>query len=223
MMTLGFPGNIQKIVTKLRRWQTAAWAVFFFLAPLLALAAGIDKVLNIVALIIIFLLFIGCVLLIPRSELIVFHRFTLWVFLLGFLLNTWYELLHSIFYTHFTSPGYTYPELVAMLIGSAVADGFISIELFLAVTIFRRGKWRWAWPWRHRDVLFVVTLALGVQILAELVALSTGEWAYNSAMPIIPVLGVGLTPTLQMPLLILPTLWLAQRVTQPLKEQKCTQ
>jgi hypothetical protein len=31
-------------------------------------------------------------------------------------------------------------------------------------------------------------------------------------MPLIPGLGVGLTPAIQMPLLMLPTLWLAQRL-----------
>ena len=212
MTGLGFSTNIRRIITGLRRWQTAVWAVFFLLAPALALAAGIDKTLNIVSLIIIFLLFVGCVLLVPASELAAFHRFTVWVFLFGFLLNTWYELLHSVFYTHFTEPGYTYPELVAMLLKSAVADGFISLGLLLAVTVFRRGNWQWTMPWDRKDVSFVVTLGLGVQILAEIIALNSGEWAYNAAMPVIPVLDVGLTPTLQMPLLILPTFWLAQRV-----------
>ena len=61
-------------------------------------------------------------------------------------------------------------------------------------------------------MLFVVVMALGMQLVGETVALRTGEWAYNAAMPIIPGLGVGLTPALQMPLLILPTLWLAHRV-----------
>ena len=175
---------------------------------------GIVKPLNIVGLIFILLLFVGCVLLVPTNELAAFYRFAFWVFIFGFLLNTWYELLHSVFYTHFTEPGYTYPELVLMLVESVIADGFISLNLLLAVTVFRRGKWDWAspWNWRWRDVLFVVVVALGMQIVGEVVALSTDEWSYNAAMPLIPGLGVGLTPVLQMPLLILPTFWLAQRV-----------
>jgi hypothetical protein len=214
MMGFGTSASIQVMATKLRNRQTAALLLFFLLAPVLAPVAGVVKPLNIVALWVMFLLFAGCVLLIPVDELPTFYRFTLWVFLFGFLLNTWYELLHSVFYIHFTEPGYTYPELVLMLVGSAVADGFISLNLLFAVTVFRRGKWDWAspWSWNWRNVLFVVVVALGMQVIGETVALNTGQWAYNAAMPLLPGLGIGLTPALQMPLLILPTFWLAQRM-----------
>jgi len=57
-----------------------------------------------------------------------------------------------------------------------------------------------------------VVLSLGTQIVGEMVAINRGEWAYNDAMPLIPLLRVGLRPALQMPSLILPTFWLAQRV-----------
>ena len=61
-------------------------------------------------------------------------------------------------------------------------------------------------------MLFVVVMALGIQLVGATVAFRTGEWAYTEAMPIIPGLRVDLTPVLQMPLLILPPLWLAHRV-----------
>ena len=57
-----------------------------------------------------------------------------------------------------------------------------------------------------------VVLALGTQIVGEMVAINRGEWAYSDAMHFIPLLRVGLRPALQMPSLILPTFWLAQRV-----------
>jgi hypothetical protein len=204
----------QVLVSRFRNWQTVLFLLVFILASALALGMGIVKPLNIVGLIFILLLFVGCVLFVPANELAAFYWFALWVFIFGFLLNIWYELLHSVFYTHFTEPGYTYPELVLMLVESAIADGFISLNLLLVVTVFRRGEWDWASPrnWRWRDALFVIVVALGMQIVGEVVALSTDEWAYNAAMPLIPGLGVGLTPVLQMPLLILPTFWLAQRV-----------
>jgi len=213
--------NVRAAAPKLRNWQTILLLLLFLIAPVLAPVVGVVKPLNIVGLVIIFLLFVGSILLVPADELSAFYWFTLWVFLFGFLLNIWYELLHSVFYTHFTEPGYTYLELVTMLVESAIADGFISLNLLFAATVFRRGKWDWAssrnWSWKN--VLFVVVVALGMQIVGETVALHTGEWAYNAAMPLIPGLRVGLTPALQMPLLILPTFWLAQRVASSPTEE----
>ena len=206
--------DVHTVVTKLRDRRTVPVLFLFFLMPAFALLAEMNQTLNAVGLAFMFLLFILCVLLISVDELPAFYRFTLWVVAFGFLLNTWYELLHSIFYTHFTEPGYTYLELVYMIIESAIGDSFISLGLLFSVTLFRQGKWNWARPWARKDVLFVVVLALGIQVVVELVALDTGAWAYNEAMPLVPLLNVGLTPLLQMPLLILPTFWLAHRVAR---------
>ena len=200
---------------KLRNRHTVILLQVFFLSPVLVLSIGIDKALNIIGLCLMIVLFIGCVLLLPTDQLALFYRFAGWVLLFGFLLNVCYEVLHSPFYTHFTEPGYTYPELVVMLLTSAVADAFIALNLLFGVTVFRRGQWRWTLPWKWNNVLFVVIFALVGQVVGELVALNTGEWAYDAAMPLIPGLRVGLTPVLQMPLLILPTFWLAQRVICP--------
>jgi hypothetical protein len=186
------------MVAKLRSWQTVTLLFLFLLSPILALVAGMDKTLNIVALCILIILFVGCVLLLPVDQLTMFYGFAGWVLLFGFLLNVCYELLHSPLYTHFTEPGYTYPELVVMLLTSAVADAFIALTLLFAVTVFRRGQWRWALPWKWKNVLFVVIFALVGQVVGELVALNTGEWAYSAAMPLIPGLRVGLQPVLYM-------------------------
>ena len=37
-----------------------------------------------------------------------------------------------------------------------------------------------------------------VAVLIELWALQTGRWAYTGAMPLVPFLGAGLTPTIQL-------------------------
>lgn len=55
--------------------------------------------------------------------------------------------------------------------------------------------------------------ALGALVAVgnERLALSAGRWAYAPAMPLLPNLAVGLTPVLQMTLLLPLTLWLAGR------------
>ena len=96
---------------------------------------------------------------------------------------------------------------------SAAADAVISGALFVIVTLVRGGRWEWGSPWNWKAALFVVALALVGQTIGEVFALRTDRWSYGPFMPTIPVLGVGLTPLLQMPLMILITLWLAQRAT----------
>jgi hypothetical protein len=159
-----------------------------------------------------FVLYLICIGRVPKEELKEFYYFAAGVFFFGLLLNVAYELWHSVFYTHFTQPGYTYSELVAMLLGSAVGDGFLALIHLFVVTVLRRGRWQWQWPRDWKTLGFVILWALVVQIGIEIGALATGRWAYNSRMPVIPVLQVGLTPAIQMPLLMIPTLWLAQRL-----------
>jgi hypothetical protein len=96
-MNLGFSINSQAIATRLRNWQTILLLLFFMLAPAIAPVIGVVKPLNVVGLTLMFLLFAGSVLLVPATELPAFYRFSLWVFFFGFLLNVWYELLHSVF------------------------------------------------------------------------------------------------------------------------------
>jgi hypothetical protein len=44
-------------------------------------------------------------------------------------------------------------------------------------------------------------------VVVEIQALATGRWAYAPAMPVLPILGVGVSPLLQLPL----TSFLTQR------------
>ena len=47
----------------------------------------------------------------------------------------------------------------------------------------------------------IILAGIVVSIFIEYWGLGTGRWAYNSLMPIIPFLGIGLTPTIQLGLL----------------------
>ncbi len=64
-------------------------------------------------------------------------------------------------------------------------------------------------PWR--------LVALGIlgaitAVAVERVALAEGRWTYNSLMPIVPVVQVGLWPLLQMIVLPVLTAWLSERL-----------
>lgn len=197
---------------KLRRPGTQIFLGFFAVTLVVALFLQGVKLLNLIVLGSALLLALTCVALIPPAELTTFYRLTLWVFLFGFLLNVAYELLHSVLFDHFYMTDYTYPDLVIMLFEASVADGFILLSLLFAVTAVRGGRWEWQVPWRRSTVLLTLALAALGQTLGEIIALETGAWGYTEAMPRLPLLGVGLTPLLQMPLLVLPTFWLAQQL-----------
>lgn len=196
---------------KLRQPGTVAFAAALLLVLIGAAALHITTRLNTVASAMVFLVYVACVWLIPAGRLPGFHRMALWTFLTAVLLHVAYELTQSIFYTHFTQPGYTYVELVFMLWGATVGDGVIALALFFVVTVMRGGRWEWPWGWR--SVVLTMALALVVQVAVEIGALRAGLWAYNAQMPRLPVVNVGLAPALQMPLLMPLTLWLAAQVS----------
>ena len=198
--------------TKLRQTYTQIFLGFFAVTFVVALFLQRVQILNLIVLGSALLLALACVALIPPAKLTTFYRLTLWVFLFGFLLNVSYELLHSILFDHFYMIDYTYPDLVIMLFEASVADGFILLSLLFAVTVVHGGRWEWHVPWRWSTVLLTLALAALGQTVGEVIALETGAWGYTESMPRLPLLGVGLTPLLQMPLLVLPTFWLAQQM-----------
>lgn len=107
------------------------------------------------------------------------------VFLSAFFLNIVWENAHSYLYAHYRSGAIT--EII--LLKAAVFDACIILLatlLFLYVPPFRGRVWLVA------AALFIFAVGL------EMFALSTGRWAYNDLMPIIPALGVGLTPAIQL-------------------------
>ena len=59
-------------------------------------------------------------------------------------------------------------------------------------------------------ILVLVAVSVGI----ELYALETARWTYNSFMPIIPVVGVGLTPAVQLGLLGYASFKTAEHVIQ---------
>jgi len=79
-----------------------------------------------------------------------------------------------------------------ILLRAAVVDA-VMITLIATPFIF--------WPALNRRSWLIIIAGLIVAIALERFALSTGRWAYNDLMPIIPLLATGLTPTIQLGLL----------------------
>jgi len=201
----------QRLVTNFQHPGTAVILIVMLVALIAVVVIPAGSTLNAVFLVASSALFLACLSLITPDELGDFYRFSLWVVVFAFFLHSWYELLHSALYEDWTQ--YNYMVIVLITFISAVTDGVISWALFIIATLVRKGKWDWRKPWNLNATLFIIALALLGQTMGEVFALRTNRWSYGPLMPTIPVLGVGLTPLLQMPLMILITFWLAQQAT----------
>lgn len=110
------------------------------------------------------------------------------IFVLSFILNFIWENLHSYLYV-----GYMGGEITEfILLRASVVDATIITLISLPFIFIPRLK-RKSW--------LIILIGILVAIFIELHALETGRWAYNVYMPIIPILSVGLTPTIQLGIL----------------------
>ncbi|MBC7432710.1 MAG: hypothetical protein H7345_11640 [Rubritepida sp.] len=98
------------------------------------------------------------------------------------------------------SPG----EIAFAVLHCTVGDGLIAAASFTLAIVLTRG---WYWPERgFRRVLVATTLfGLAYTIFSEWLNVEwRGTWAYADAMPLLPIIGTGLSPVLQW--LLLPPL-----------------
>ncbi|ALW85220.1 hypothetical protein AUC43_09000 [Hymenobacter sedentarius] len=140
----------------------------------------------------------------------VFRRFTGTGAALAFLLNYAWELSHC---TLYQGVGYDLPH-VAFLALAALADAImVGLLYFGFALVYRNGLWA-----RHLSAerIFWLMAAGGTgATLSEVAHLAAGNWAYTAQMPIIPGIGVGLTPVLQFMVLPAVIYSLSARFTAP--------
>lgn len=124
-----------------------------------------------------------------------------YLFLLAFGLNWVWENLHAGLYVHYQGGGIS--EFI--LTRAAIWDAVIILVLVTLLNFF-------AWS-RSRSWLLLI-LGVIVAIGIEWWALETGRWNYGALMPIVPILGTGLTPTIQLALTGYFSYWLIFRQRQ---------
>ena len=120
------------------------------------------------------------------------------IFLLSFILNIVWENLHSLLYAGYMGGKITEFILLRASLGDAVIITILSLP-FVFIPSFKRKAW------------LIIFIGVLVSIFIELYALNTGRWIYNEYMPIIPILGIGLTPTIQLGLLGYLSYWFVMR------------
>ena len=107
------------------------------------------------------------------------------VFILSFIFNIIWEILHSTLYLNYKGLEITSFILFRAAIFDAI---FISLIIFISQKL------------TINKSFFIVLVGLILAIGIEIWALQTGRWGYSPWMPIIPFIKTGLTPTIQLAL-----------------------
>lgn len=122
------------------------------------------------------------------------RREVLIIFVAAFILNLLWEELHSVFYVSYQGGAITHLILLhAALFDATVITVFSYLFLLWKPGFYNCGS-------LVSTAAFAVSLIL-FAILLEKWALLTGRWVYADAMPLIPMLNVGLTPIIQLGIL----------------------
>ncbi|TFI59767.1 hypothetical protein E2493_02705 [Sphingomonas parva] len=133
----------------------------------------------------------------------------------AFLLNYPWELIQAPLYQGMASA----PHWTSVLVCSraAVGDAVIAFIAFCTACLAARTP---SWPMQpnRRGIIVFMGVGLVITVVIEHLATSSTSaswgWRYSSMMPLVPLIGAGLSPVLQW--LILPPLvvWLARRHLQ---------
>ncbi len=117
-------------------------------------------------------------------------------------LHFMWEMLQVPFYAGL--PGMKHWEGIQMCLRATFGDAGIALLAFWCAALVSRTR-QW-FCWRNRTALWVyVGVGLFATILLERLATGPAQrWVYAPAMPIVPLLGVGLSPIMQW--LVLPPL-----------------
>lgn len=127
----------------------------------------------------------------------------------GFLLHFAWEMMQVPWFEGMTEA--SHGAVVWLCTRAALGDVVIALAAFWVACLVARGR-QWIMQARRRPLL--VMLLTGVVVTLAFEWLATGpleRWQYAGEMPVVPVVGVGLTPLLQW--LLLPPLmvWLSRR------------
>lgn len=107
------------------------------------------------------------------------------VFFSAFILNVVWENLHSLLYANYQ--GGTITEFILLQ-----ASLFDAIVITILVLPFLYHSFLRRYPW------LILVFGTVVAVANEWYGLGTGRWLYNSAMPILPVIHLGLSPVIQL-------------------------
>jgi len=137
------------------------------------------------------------------------HKTIILFVVLAFSINLVWEVSHSVLYDWNKAPlhndAYFY---ISRILYSTFGDLLFLTMIFVAVSLKNKNL-SWIENPRKEDYLKVAALGFLISFLVEKRAETLHLWSYNSNMPLI--LGIGITPLIQLALTGIFVLWLMQR------------
>ena len=105
-----------------------------------------------------------------------------------------------------------WPETARRCTVATLGDVFMTLAVY-AVGALAAGRVRWATSIQWNTLVAAGLLGAHWAVAVEWWAIATERWTYNDVMPVVPVLGVGLWPLVQLSLLIPAAIWIAARLS----------
>lgn len=136
----------------------------------------------------------------------IFRTLTL-IAVTSFVLHFFWESLHVQLYIGYQSWSGDIPVVLLATIG----DVLYTLGAFALVSGFK-GDVEWISNARWQDYFMLVTLGFLIALFVEYKGLALHRWQYVPDMPLIPLLHVGLSPIIQMALLLPLTIWIVSRM-----------
>jgi hypothetical protein len=127
-------------------------------------------------------------------------RRLIFIAIIAFILNYMWEMLQMSYFENMSIL-----DFKVWLICLRATMGDIAIILFIfsiGRLIFK--EWNWTSKVDVLKLTFLILIGASVAILIEVLSLLHERWAYSDLMPVIPKIGVGVVPVIQM--IILPFL-----------------
>jgi hypothetical protein len=121
------------------------------------------------------------------------------LFLAALALNWVWEMLQMPAFDHMM--GHSWRSTALTCTFASLGDAAITLGIYAAVAVITK-RWQWAVEGKWQPYLMAALLGMAVAVVIEKVAIAMGFWTYSRHMPVVPVLGVGLVPLLQLTLLI---------------------
>ena len=132
----------------------------------------------------------------------------------SFILNWPWEMLQMPAYVEMSGRSWGQTAIPCTI--ATLGDVGLSLGIY-GVAALAAGRLRWGMTGGWHVYLASAVLGVVTATAIEWWALANDRWTYSSAMPKMPLTGVGLWPFLQLTVLVPLALWIARRGARPLR------